>query len=330
MIGTIFEQGQGLGNQLWVYCVGKAIAEHYKIEHVVFDPENFKGHHFLDLDISNSQSSTSLNSNFESDDWCVLNEECFWDEELKYFSTDYDVRVDNIVENTIIRGNFQSEQYFYGRPERIRAYIALKEEYVAKKLVDDDVCVIYIRGGEYKRHKNLILPDTYWTNAISNMRNHYGVSKFIGISDDDSYFKRVLPDIEILPGSEEQDFAALYQSKYAIIANSSWGYFPTKLAARAKDVIAPQHWGRFDNAFDRWASPSNLYAGWMWQDSMGNLKSYEDCLDLTVKTRSYYQKVFNVKTSVDAVDKNIRAYIPSSIRIFLKKILAKLFPRKFG
>ena len=30
MIATIFEEGQGLGNQLWVYCAGKAIAETYK------------------------------------------------------------------------------------------------------------------------------------------------------------------------------------------------------------------------------------------------------------------------------------------------------------
>ena len=168
---------------------------------------------------------------------------------------------------------------------------------MTNRLVDDDVCVIYIRGGEYKRYKNLILPESYWINAIENMRNHFGISKFIGISDDDRYFKKILPNIDILPGNEEEDFAALYQSKYAIIANSSWGYFPAKLGRADKKIIAPQHWGRFNNVYGRWASPCNLYSGWMWQDNMGKLKSTEECLALSNKTKKYYENKFNVKTT---------------------------------
>ena len=330
MIATIFEKGQGLGNQLWVYCAGKAIAEKYNQEYIVFDPENFKGHHFLEIDVSNSRSSKSLDSNFKSDEWDVLNEECFWDDDLKCFSTDYDSRVENINKNTIIRGCFQSEKYFYGFPEKLKSYIKLKDSYLNETLVDKSTCVIYIRGGEYKRHKNLILPDSYWTNAIENMKNIYGIFNFIGVSDDDSYFKEVLPDIDILPGSMEHDFTALYQSQFAIIANSSWGYFPSKLGLKKKCVIAPQHWGRFNNPFERWASPCNLYSEWMWQDSNGRLKNYDQCIGICKETMDYYSSNFNIRTSSVAVDKNLRSYIPAPIRSLVKRILSILLPKKFG
>ena len=330
MIATIFEEGQGLGNQIWVYCAVKAIAETYKQEYVVFDPENFKGHHFLDIDVSNSRSSSSLNANFESDEWNVLNEECFWDDDLKCFSTDYDSRVDQINKNTIIRGCFQSEKYFYGQPERLKSYVKLKDEYLNQQLVDDTTCVIYIRGGEYKRHKNLILPKSYWLNAIENMKSLYGISKFIGISDDDNYFKKILPDIDILHGGMEHDFAALFQCKYAILANSSWGYFPSKLGVNKKCIIAPQHWGRFGNVFDRWASPCNLYSDWMWQDYHGKLNNYDECVKICSKTVLYYTSHYNIRTSSGAVDKNLRAYIPASVRLLVKKVLSRLLPKKFG
>ena len=106
MIATIFEDGQGLGNQLWVYCVCRSLAEKLDTDFVVFDPEKFKGSHFLNIDILNPLSSEILNGHFENECWSVLNEATFWDQDLKYFSSAFDSRVLDISGDTLIRGFF--------------------------------------------------------------------------------------------------------------------------------------------------------------------------------------------------------------------------------
>lgn len=330
MIATIFEEGQGLGNQLWTYCVARSLAQKLAVEFAVFDPEKFKGHQFLSIDTQNCFSSEILNSNFENESWAVFNEETFWDQELQYFSSAYDRRVLDISRDTIIRGFFQSEKYFFGDLSKIKTYIELRPSFANKSLVDEDTCVIYIRGGEYKRFNNLILPDSYWEKAIENMQSQYGIKKFIGISDDDVYFKKVLPSIDLLPGFEADDFAALYQARYAIIANSSWGYFPIKMSNNKRCVIAPMHFARFANQFNRWASVSNVYQDWIYQNKHGDLQAYDVCQAIADETEEYYQQNFEVRTSRDAVNRKLQRFIPRSLKRSLKWVLSKFFPKKFG
>ena len=118
-----------------------------------------------------------------------------------------------------------------------------------------------------------------------------------------------------MPGKEEDDFAALYQCKFAIIANSSWGYFPLKMSSNEPVVIAPMHFARFGNDFNRWASVANIYHDWIYQDVDGVLHEYDQCIDIATKTEQYYEHNFEVRTSRVAVNRKLQRFIPKSINV---------------
>ena len=50
MICTELYNGQGLGNQLWLYAVTRTKALDLGVDFGIMNPEKFKGLHFLDLD----------------------------------------------------------------------------------------------------------------------------------------------------------------------------------------------------------------------------------------------------------------------------------------
>ncbi|QDD07078.1 hypothetical protein FIT65_04480 [Candidatus Methylopumilus planktonicus] len=324
MIIMEFYEGQGLGNQLWVYVVCRSIAEQLHMKYKVIHPEKFKGKSFIEIDFG---ADESLNLN----EVTLFNEETYFDPNLDYFSSDFDKRVLNLKENTKIHGLFQSEQYFFGDIARLKKYLQIKQEFIQANDVDDQTCVIYIRGGEYKRHGNLILPKSYWLNAMANIERLYGINKFVAVSDDDNYVRAMFPDIKILPGGMEQDYIALMQAKYIILANSSWGYFPTKTGADKICVIAPKYWARFNNSFKRWASPANLYESWLWQDNTGNLYKYDDCLEDANKTLEFYKIHYSVRSTYDQMQKkHLRRFLPPVFRKYLKKWLSLIFPKRIG
>ena len=319
-----FYEGQGLGNQLWVYVVCRSIAEQLHMKYKVIHPEKFKGKSFIEIDFG-ADESPNLN------EVALFNEETYFDPNLDYFSSDFDKRVLNLKENTKIHGLFQSEKYFFGDIARLKKYLQIKQEFIQANDVDDQTCVIYIRGGEYKRHGNLILPKSYWLNAMANIERLYGINKFVAVSDDDNYVRAMFPDIKILPGGMGQHYAALMQAKYIILANSSFSYFPTKIGSDKICVIAPKYWARFNNPFKRWSSPANLYESWLWQDNSGNLFKYDDCLEDVNKTLEFYKTHYYVRTTYDRIQKkHLRRFLPPVFRKCLKKWLSLMFPKRIG
>lgn len=329
MIATKFLDGQGLGNQLWAYAACCSIAEELGMPHRIINPEKFKGQTFLEINVGSQEVNFAEHNDWSA--WSLLNEEMFFDFELKTISSDFDRRVLSLTANTIIQGLFQSEKYFFGDLSRLKRYVKLKKDFLNGSLVSEDSCIVYIRGGEYKRHNNLILPKSYWTNAMRNMTEVYGVTDFIAVSDDDRYVRSMFPKMHILPGRMEHDYAALYQAKFAIIANSSWGYFPAKTGVDKTCVIAPLYWARFGNKYARWASPSNLYEDWVWQDELGNVYSYEQCLPGMQDTIEGYREKYTVLADPTILmSPGLRKYIPPRLRQRVKHGLGQLFPKWMG
>ena len=331
MIAVNFHAGQGMGNQLWVYVAARSIAEQLGMPHHVFNPEQFKGAAFLEIDPGVSISERTGLPRITAQDFAPFTEQLFFDAELDYFASDFDARVRELRPNTLLDGLFQSEEYFFGDLTRLGRYLRLKPEYAAKQLVPEDCCVIYIRGGEYKRYKNLILPESYWRSAMGNMQERFGINRFIAVSDDDRYVKALLPELPFVPGGMAEDYVALSQARFAIVANSSWGYFPAKTGILGKQVIAPMHWSRFNNPFSRWASPANFYQDWLWQDASGQLRSHQECLEVRNATSAFYRENYQVLTAMSSVQKrHFRQFFPSSLRRTVKRLLSGLFPRSIG
>jgi hypothetical protein len=330
MIATAFYDGQGLGNQLWVYAACRSIAEKLQMPHKILSPNKFKGNSFLDIDFGLKETAKNGSEKTKSA-LSVFHERIFYDQDLNYFFSDFDDAVLNLKPFTKIDGLFQSEDYFFGDLTLPKKYIKVKATHLEKKLVPDDCCIINLRGGEYKRHKNLILPKSYWHNAMRNICNLFGIDNFIVVTDDRRYAKALFPKLSVLQGGIAECYVALYQARYLILSNTSFSYFPVKTGIDKSFVIAPMHWSRFGNKYSRWASPANLYKGWMWQDAAGSLHSYTDCLQEVENTKEYYQNHYYISTVPSAVmNPGINGYIPIWLKKPIKKGLLLLFPKHIG
>lgn len=330
MITTELYEGQGLGNQLWAYAAGRSIAEYLGVGFALQGIDRFKGHEFLEID-------PLVNATVEEQQYikdCTIPrfyETCYYDGDLKYVSSGFDEAVAQINGPAMLEGLFQSERYFFGDLEKLKRYIRLKPEWINKVAVSDDTCILNVRGGEYKRHKNLILPMSYWEQAIRNVREQTGVERFLVVTDDVKYARAIFPQYEVLRGGVGDCYAALNNAKHLILSNSSFSYFPTKTSQNTPYVIAPKYWARFGNPFKRWASPANLYESWLWQDETGALHTYQDCTAGRDATESYYLSHYFVRSTPDhLLNKGLRQFVPLTIRKLAKRLLSVVFPTRFG
>ena len=101
----------------------------------------------------------------------TFQERLYFDADLKYISSGFDERIINIKDNTLLEGLFQSEKYFFNDLLKLKRYIILSNESIKNNPVNSDICIMNIRGGEYKRHKNFILRKDYWEKALKNFLN---------------------------------------------------------------------------------------------------------------------------------------------------------------
>jgi hypothetical protein len=333
MIGTRFYEGQGLGNQLWVYATARSIAEYHQTKFRVLDSHLFKGASFLDIDTDVNTSAGQSSATGENISKAHLHkEQLFYDEDLKYFACAYDQRVEHIKSDTILEGLFQSEQYFYSGIDKLQKWIRLKESYLTDSLKHSKQCVINIRGGEYKRHHALILPKSYWEGAIRNIKLRYGVQDFLIVTDDPLYASRLLPGYAILEGSVADCYAALHGAGYLIVSNSSFSYFPIKTRKDKPPVIAPFLWSRPSNKQLRWASPANFYEGWIWQSAEGEIVDNATCKKIANETLEYYTSEYNIHASMQTIQKvpALSRLIPKVARLQAKRFLGRLFPMQIG
>ena len=334
MIITEFYDGQGLGNQLWVYVVMRTVSKKLNMPFIVLSPERFKAKEFLDIDYGEMEKTAEVLKRIEAKTINYFKETMYLDMDLDCFMIDYDKKILDIKPYTKIDGYFQSEKYFFDNYEYFKTLLPVKSELLDEKLVDEDSCVLNIRGGEYKNNMNLILPKSYWQNAMEHIKNKFNINKFVIVTDDQEYSKDLFPALEIVKAGIAESYIALHQASYLIVSNSSFSYFPIKTKAEKPYVIAPMHWARFDNKFKRWSSPANLYLDWNWLDNDDRLFSYDECVNNYNDNMNYYKTYYNIRVK-DDIGKyfnsfSFKKYIPKSLKDFIKKILPYSLAKKLA
>jgi len=323
IIQTMFLSGQGLGNQLWVYSAGRALAEKLGRQHVVKGMDLFKGRGFLDIDVGEDPDIEAPIEQF--------NEALYYDPSLKYFSSTYDHRVESLPSRVQINGLFQSERYFYDRMECLSSWIR-PTKYIQEVAASyGDTCVLNLRGGEYKRHKSFILPRSYWDMAIKELMQKFGSMKILIVTDDPAYAKVFLPEYPVLKGGVAECYGALMGAKALAVSNSSFSYFPIKTRKDRPFVIAPEHWARYGHPDGRWAMPSNVYKDWTYLSASGALLNYSNCLQAAARDATYYETTFNVRVPSSTIAPfSLTRFIPQGFKYWIKKIAISLFPGRFG
>jgi hypothetical protein len=331
MIITEFYDGQGLGNQLWVYAASRSIAEQLNLPFVLLGAERFKGDDFLNIVNHVGISEDDASKLIYERNWQNFHEDLFYDPNLDYISSGFDSRVMSLSGANKLEGLFQSERYFFGDIDRPQRYFLLDHVWKEKNPISEDTCIINLRGGEYKRHKKFILPKTYWENAIENMKRMADVRKFLIVTDDIRYARAMFPGYEVLEGSIGDCYASIYNAKYLILSNSSFSYFPVKTGGNSQLVIAPKYWARYSNSLGRWASPANLYESWLWQSSDGSLSTFEECQPECEETLAAYKATYFIRTTPEQVQKpGVKRFIPKALRRNAKQALSLIFPKHFG
>ncbi len=200
----------------------------------------------------------------------------------------------HIGDNTIMLGHngakggiYQSEDYIIDRKEDIRKWYEIN--HLAKAsfdsllvengvVLDDDLCVINFRGGEYKSIPNVLLNREYWKNAINNMKAINPNMRFLLISDDIACAQAFMPfSMQALHINIGFDYYVVNQAKWLIISNSTFGWWAAWLNEKANKIIAPKYWARYNVSDGYWATGDAYTRCFTYMDRDGNLFDYETC-----------------------------------------------------
>lgn len=284
MLITELYNGQGLGNQLWSYVVTRALALDRGLDFGIMSPEKFKGKDFLDLDFGKKVEGGSgpeggppetLPAGIKN----YYAEKDTWHPKFDCDIRDFDPALLSVADNTKLEGYFQSEKFILHRKKEIREWLKVKPAFDCLDFSGEDLCVMNVRGGEYKGNPDLLLPRKYWTGAAANMLQFNPDLEFVVITDDVKYARRLLPEYKAFHFDIGRDYSAVKNARYLILANSSFSFFPAWTSLTVKRVIAPKYWARHNVSDGFWACAFNLYQDWLWQDRDGRLSTYPECAE---------------------------------------------------
>ncbi len=286
----------GLGNQMFQYAAGRALADRLGAE-LLLDTRAFE--HVLARQaytrrayaLSPFKLRAKLATPADLKDWPVWVVEIGMRLRLirplfrRWHFEDaitYDPRVRTLQEPVCLVGYWQSERYFIDSADRIRADFALLQPLsdANARLLETARSAssvgLHVRRGDF-----VSLPDAaqvhglcsidYYRRAISLVRNRCPECRFLVFSDDPEWARAELPldpSAVFVAGNElrpEQDLTLMSACKHHIIANSSFswwagwlGYSPDQI------VVAPTPWyaspkrDARDLAVPRWQYISRL------------------------------------------------------------------------
>lgn len=300
IVATELYDGQGLGNQLWVYAVTRLAALKQGFDFGIGGRDNFKGQDFIEIDFGYLPGGGLTN---EGGPPLKLPEgfrHYYSEQKLVHTPTLLDVSIADkkmwmLPPNTKVDGNFQSYEYLKDHEDLIRSWIVVKPQRVSDLSLCEDVCLVHVRGGDFKNLKNTALGPDYYRNSIAYVRSKFGVKRFVAITDDVSHAESVLPQgVEIhreivnpstsrtqarhhMGKNIEADFSYLKQSNYLIISNSSFAWWAAFLNTKCRVVVAPKFWAAHNNPLQIWSTAEIITPGFTYIDTQGRTYSAEEC-----------------------------------------------------
>lgn len=335
MIGTEFLNGQGLGNQLFCYVSSRCIAIDNGCEFGTAGQDIFannihsnKGMYFMDIDLGEvlDQTDEKYNRIYEKEERILLPTNKH-DQTLGCYVAGTDENLlRGVSDNTIIYGNLQAEDYFLKYKDEIKKWLKIKPEFVDLKFSKDNLCILNMRGGEYRGNEDLYLRKKYWLDAMNYMRHLIPDMQFIIITEDVKAAEEMFPNLKAHHLGMGEDYVALHFAKYLILSNSSFAFWPVFTSDNAEFVIAPKYWARHNCSNGYWASEQNIYTGWNYMDRKGRVYTAEECrVELNEFKKRKWRKLNNTKHDfiwkIHVAFYNIKKFICITIKRIRKKII---------
>jgi len=292
LIITELYDGQGFGNQLWAYAVAKAIANEHKSEFAILSANRFKLRNTLALDWGKTPihlNRTKPTRRKRTARFRVYHEQVCRHPIDGMDISEYDSNLMKLTRNWRIEGNFQSEKYILDVKNELMQDFRILRQTPFKK----NVCIINLRGGEYKKYPSLFLKQEYYLNAMRYIKSISPFVEFEIVTDDVDLAKKYFPSITIrsrilsMDYSLEQkiidDFSSIQNAEFLILSNSSFSWWGAWTNQNYNCVVAPKYWARHNIGDGFWSMGDSLTNGWHWLDNRGDLFSTDECESELVK-----------------------------------------------
>jgi hypothetical protein len=190
----------------------------------------------------------------------------------------------SVADDTHLRIYCGQDARYYEK-EKLRKWFSLDENiikqieeglYANRIILDENMTIINCRGGEYRGVPDLFLQQIYYDRAIDYILKKNPKMKFMVITDDVEYYKKVFV-YPVYHFTILGDYYIVNHAKNLIISNSGFALFPVWLNENKPNVIAPKHWARHNIGV--WANSSVWTFGqddnWTWLDKDGNFSTME-------------------------------------------------------
>jgi len=294
-----------LGNHMWQYAVCRTIAQKLGYEWGINSSPTHDYHngmnqmYFMDVDFGKPiegeitdfhEKWTHYLHNGDNVNITRLDE--------RLYSISDNSRL--IGDNGAFGGIYQSEDYFIDIKEQVKSWFKIKPEksleYDNKLkelniVLDENLCVINFRGGEYRVIPNVLLRREYWKDSINHMLSLNKNMKFIIITDDPECAKAFMPfDIPTYHLDIGFDFYVVNQAKWVILSNSTFGWWAAWLNNNVNKILAPKYWARHNISDGYWSIGDSYTRSFTYVDRDGNLFDYDTC---KVEAEEYY-KIKNI------------------------------------
>jgi Glycosyl transferase family 11 len=267
----------GLGNQLFEFAAGYALARRLGVPHKV-DLGTFVHERERDFGLASLQIPFEVASAEEiralAPQWGPWwkNKYILWSHRMTPFARcrwvkettfDYDKRLLDVRSPAYLDGWWQSEKYFAGVGGEIRNMYSPKKaptprsEELAKALKGQATVAVHVRRGDYIANDDAsqfhgTCSTGYYEDAISRMQHEVPEAMFCVFSDDPDWARGNLKfpaRTEFVsakgPLGVAEDFFLLCNCRHFVIANSTFSWWPAWIAdSPGQHVIAPSRWFR--------------------------------------------------------------------------------------
>lgn len=265
----------GLGNQMFQYAAGKALALRHntlvKVDHSFLKKpaQGVDTQRFFELDIF--EEPILICSHNETDKYLKRLNNKFLRElqrRLPFLfkslravesGSNYHIEFEQYPENTYLDGFWQSELYFIKYENEIRKLFKFKKDiinrnidFVSKINMAKNSLSIHVRRGDYVKNPEAnkfhgLCSLDYYSEAVEFIANKVTDLSLFVFSDDISWcrdnFKFDLPIEFVETNNPHSDLYLMTQCKHNIIANSSFSWWGAWLNNYPdKIIVAPKQW----------------------------------------------------------------------------------------
>lgn len=269
MIITEIYNGQGLGNQLFVYVAIRMLAHKLGYKYGIMNPEKFKCNDFMNLDPGEKVIGGSGPEGGPPDTLPegILNYYHEYVHGKNHYLSDNtrtfqltDKNLFSVSDNTKIEGVLQSEEYFYDRIDLVKEWLKINPKKEHFDTNGKNICILNFRGGDIIGNPGWWLPRSYWLNAIDNMIQYNPNMQFAIVTNDVASANYMLPEYPAYHESIAWDYVAIKNARNIICSSSTFACFPLWTSECLEYCISPKYWFDHNRSQGWWSLGCSIYS----------------------------------------------------------------------